>query len=157
MHPLRYIFLFPVFMFLLAVSHASPIEPSVSFLTEEQALAEGFEPIPSAFFTGAGGENATSARARISYKCETSGGSPSFNGLLGAAIKLTQRPADKFCEQLNPAGSFCKKLVTSGDAAISICVRCPRKYGNTWRVGGLMNLYDWEGPGDNFKIVFHRS
>jgi hypothetical protein len=44
-----------------------------------------------------------------------------------------------------------------GRVSTSVLARCPRKYGNTWRVGGLMNFYDWEGPGESFKIVFHKS
>jgi hypothetical protein len=103
-------------IFLLAVligCNAGPIIKSpVSLFPEDEP--DRSLPVPNQ-------DGANSTMVKISYKCETSSGSPTYDDVKGAVIKLTQKPKDKLCEQLNPGGSFCKKLVTHKGAAISIC------------------------------------
>ncbi|KAI5779031.1 hypothetical protein EDC01DRAFT_755855 [Geopyxis carbonaria] len=100
-------------------------------------------------------ENLRDNLRAITYKCETTTGSPLANDVAKCGADLESRPATQYCTVNNPSGSHCTKLTSRGTAAIGICAfwtaymipKC------RWKnlMGGLVDM----GTGE--KIIFYHS
>ncbi|KAI5782609.1 hypothetical protein EDC01DRAFT_632332 [Geopyxis carbonaria] len=112
-------------------------------------------------------ENLRENLRAITYKCETTTGSPLADDVAKCGADLQNKPAAQRCTVNNPGGSHCSQLTSRGTAAIGICggyqqwLNCRYAAFLTaymipkcrWRdlMGGLVDM------GTGQKLIFYHS